>query len=98
MQAGLLAEARAVGARVITTYGMTETCGGCVYDGRPLDGVSVRIAADGRIELAGPVLFSGYRAGPNSAWRPWTDPGSSPPTWAAWTSPGGWRCAAGPTG
>jgi O-succinylbenzoic acid--CoA ligase len=62
--AGLLAEAWAAGARVITTYGMTETCGGCIYDGQPLDGVSVRIAADGRIELAGPVLFSGYRGRP----------------------------------
>lgn len=62
--AGLLAEARAAGARVITSYGMTETCGGCVYDGRPLDGVSVRIAAGGRIQLAGPVLFSGYRGRP----------------------------------
>jgi O-succinylbenzoic acid--CoA ligase len=62
--AGLLAEARAAGARVVTTYGMTETCGGCVYDGRPLDGVSVRIAADGRIQLAGPVLFAGYRGQP----------------------------------
>ncbi len=61
---GLLAEARAAGARVITTYGMTETCGGCVYDGRPLRGVSVRIAAGGRIQLAGPVLFSGYRGQP----------------------------------
>lgn len=61
---GLLAQARAAGARVVTTYGMTETCGGCVYDGRPLDGVSVRIAAGGRIELAGPVLFSGYRGRP----------------------------------
>ncbi len=62
--AGLLDQARAAGARVVTTYGMTETCGGCVYDGRPLDGVSVRIAADGRIQLAGPVLFAGYRGRP----------------------------------
>ncbi len=62
--AGLLAQARAAGARVVTTYGMTETCGGCVYDGRPLDGVSVRIEADARIQLAGPVLFSGYRGRP----------------------------------
>ena len=62
--AGLRAEAAAAGARVITTYGMSETCGGCVYDGEPLDGVSVRIGADGRIQLAGPVLFSGYRGQP----------------------------------
>jgi O-succinylbenzoic acid--CoA ligase len=58
--AGLLAEARAAGARVITTYGMSETCGGCVYDGLPLDGVRLRTGADGRIGIAGPVLFSGY--------------------------------------
>jgi o-succinylbenzoate---CoA ligase len=61
---GLLAGARAAGARVVTTYGMTETCGGCVYDGQPLDGVSARIGPDGRIQLAGPVLFSGYRGQP----------------------------------
>jgi O-succinylbenzoic acid--CoA ligase len=61
----LLAEARASGARVITTYGMTETCGGCVYDGWPLDGVSARVGADARIRLAGPVLFSGYRGRPD---------------------------------
>jgi len=61
---GLLAGARAAGARVLTTYGMTDTCGGCVYDGQPLDGVSVRIGAGGRIGLAGPVLFAGYRGRP----------------------------------
>jgi O-succinylbenzoic acid--CoA ligase len=63
--AGLRAEAAAAGARVITTYGMSETCGGCVYDGIPLDGVSVRTGPGGRIELAGPVLFSGYRGRPD---------------------------------
>jgi O-succinylbenzoic acid--CoA ligase len=57
---GLLEQARAAGARVITTYGMSETCGGCVYDGRPLDGVRLRTGPDGRIGIAGPVLFSGY--------------------------------------
>jgi O-succinylbenzoic acid--CoA ligase len=62
---GLRAEAAAAGARVITTYGMSETCGGCVYDGAPLDGVSARIGPGGRIELAGPVLFSGYRGRPD---------------------------------
>jgi o-succinylbenzoate---CoA ligase len=59
--AGLLAEARKAGAHVVTTYGMTETCGGCVYDGMPLDGVEVHTRPDGRIRIAGPVLFSGYR-------------------------------------
>jgi o-succinylbenzoate---CoA ligase len=61
---GLLDAARAAGVPVVTTYGMTETCGGCVYDGIPLDGVQVRIGDDDRIWLAGPVLFSGYRGGP----------------------------------
>jgi O-succinylbenzoic acid--CoA ligase len=63
--AGLRAEAAAAGARLITTYGMSETCGGCVYDGSPLDGVSARIGPGGRIELAGPVLFTGYRGRPD---------------------------------
>ncbi|RCV50253.1 AMP-binding protein [Marinitenerispora sediminis] len=60
----LLAAARAAGGRVVTTYGMSETCGGCVYDGVPLDGVAVRLADDGRVLLSGPVLFSGYRLRP----------------------------------
>jgi len=55
----LLDRARAAGVQVRTTYGMSETAGGCVYDGVPLDGVAVRIA-DG-VELAGPVLAHGYR-------------------------------------
>ena len=62
---GLLAEARASGWRVVTTYGMSETCGGCVYDGVPLDGVQVRLAAgSGQIEISGPVLFAGYLGQP----------------------------------
>jgi o-succinylbenzoate---CoA ligase len=62
--AGLLDAARAARVPVVTTYGMTETCGGCVYDGIPLDGVRVRIGDDDRIRIGGPVLFSGYRNGP----------------------------------
>jgi o-succinylbenzoate---CoA ligase len=42
----LLQAARAAGVPVVTTYGMTETCGGCVYDGQPLDGVRVAIGDD----------------------------------------------------
>ena len=56
----LLARARAAGVRVVTTYGMTETCGGCVYDGRPLDGVEVAVDREQRVTLTGPVLATGY--------------------------------------
>ncbi|MBO2460848.1 AMP-binding protein [Actinomadura violacea] len=62
---GLLAEARDRGGRVFTTYGMSETCGGCVYDGTPLDGMRAELGADGRIRLAGPSLFTGYRLRPD---------------------------------
>jgi o-succinylbenzoate---CoA ligase len=61
----LLDRARAAGARIVTTYGMTETAGGCVYDGRPLDGVDVRIDDDGSIRIRGPVLARGYRGRPD---------------------------------
>jgi O-succinylbenzoic acid--CoA ligase len=61
----LLAAAKAAGARIVTTYGMTETCGGCVYNGVPLDGVRVGTGSDGRIRIAGPVLFSRYRNAPD---------------------------------
>jgi O-succinylbenzoic acid--CoA ligase len=62
--AGLLDRAAATGARVVTTYGMSETCGGCVYDGRPLDGVDVRTDAEGRIHLRGAVVMREYRLSP----------------------------------
>ncbi|MFJ9552499.1 AMP-binding protein [Nocardiopsis sp. NPDC101807] len=73
----LVGAARAAGARVATTYGMSETCGGCVYDGVPLDGVRVRIDSEapggpGRILLSGPVLLSGYRLAPGGP----ADPGA----------------------
>jgi O-succinylbenzoic acid--CoA ligase len=61
----LLARARGAGVTVVRTYGMSETSGGCVYDGVPLDGVRVRLVdvgpdGTGRVQLAGPVLFDGY--------------------------------------
>ena len=68
--AALLDRAAAAGARVVTTYGMSETAGGCVYDGVPLDGVDVAtdppsINRAGRIRLRGPMLMSGYRLRPD---------------------------------
>jgi O-succinylbenzoic acid--CoA ligase len=59
----LLDAARDAGVRVVTTYGMGETCGGCVYDGVPLEGVQVAVR-DGRVWLGGDVLASGYLSAP----------------------------------
>ncbi len=59
-----VSRARAAGVAVVTTYGMSETCGGCVYDGRPLTGVRWRTDAEGRVRLGGPVVARGYRDRP----------------------------------
>jgi o-succinylbenzoate---CoA ligase len=48
------------GVAVVATYGSSETAGGCVYDGHPLDGVAVALGPDGRIRIGGPTLFEGY--------------------------------------
>lgn len=48
------------GVTLVATYGMSETGGGCVYDGTPLDGARVRIDDEGRIHLGGAMLASGY--------------------------------------
>ncbi len=53
-------QAEGAGVRIVQTYGMSETCGGCVYDGLPLDGVAVKVDGDGEVWLSGPVLFDGY--------------------------------------
>ncbi len=78
----LLAAARGHGVNVVRTYGMTETCGGCVYDGVPLDGVAIRIEDEdegdgtGQIWLSGPVLFDGYLGQPReSEWYATADRG-----------------------
>lgn len=60
----LLAEARSAGAAVVTTYGMSETAGGCLYDGRPIGGATVALDETGRIRLGGPTLAHGYRGEP----------------------------------
>jgi O-succinylbenzoic acid--CoA ligase len=54
----------AAGVAVVTTYGMSETAGGCVYDGIPLDGVRVELEEGGRIRLGGPPLADGYLGDP----------------------------------
>lgn len=61
MPAGVAERASAAGVPVVRTYGMSETAGGCVYDGQPLDGVGVKVDAGGRISLGGPTVAAGYR-------------------------------------
>jgi o-succinylbenzoate---CoA ligase len=63
----LVAAATEAGARVVATYGMTETCGGVVYDGVPLPGVRVAIGEGGSIALAGPMVMRGYRLRPDES-------------------------------
>jgi o-succinylbenzoate---CoA ligase len=46
--------------KIVTTYGMTEMSGGCVYNQKPLDGVEVKLTGDGLIKLTGPMIASGY--------------------------------------
>lgn len=58
-----LERARALGLPVVLTYGSAETCGGCVYDGRALPGVSVG-AVEGRLRLGGPMVAGPYLGDP----------------------------------
>ncbi len=48
---------------IVTTYGMTETGSGVVYDGHPLDGVELRVDEDGEIHIRCPMLLRCYRDG-----------------------------------
>jgi len=63
LDAVLAERAERLGARVVRTYGSSETAGGCVYDGVPLPGAHARVV-DGQIELAGPMLADGYLGDP----------------------------------
>lgn len=57
---GLLTSAAKLRINVVTTYGSSETAGGCVYNGTPLAGAKVRVTG-GRIYLGGPMIARGYR-------------------------------------
>ncbi|WP_442933003.1 o-succinylbenzoate--CoA ligase [Mycobacterium kyogaense] len=61
MPATVAERASAAGVPVFRTYGMSETAGGCVYDGVPLSGVQVALDGSGRISLGGPTVALGYR-------------------------------------
>ncbi len=55
----MLDRAVELGVALTRTYGSSETCGGCVYDGVPIGNVRARIAG-GQLELTGSVLAEGY--------------------------------------
>jgi O-succinylbenzoic acid--CoA ligase len=76
MDADLSRRSAVAGVPVVQTYGMSETCGGVVYAGRPLAGVEVRVAASGELLITGPTLMRGYRLDPEAT--------------AAALEPGGW--------
>ena len=53
---------RSLGVKLVETYGMTETCGGCVYDGQPLEGVAVELVGESRIKISGATLANEWVA------------------------------------
>ncbi|RLK52836.1 AMP-binding protein [Microbacterium telephonicum] len=59
----LAERAAASGVRIVRTYGSSETAGGCVYDGVPLRGATLRIV-DGEVQVSGPMLADGYLGEP----------------------------------
>ena len=65
----LILAADTLGVRITRTYGSSETAGGCVYDGRALEGVALRITdpstGSGHVELSGPMLADGYLGDPD---------------------------------
>ena len=60
LTSALREEAISAGIHIIETYGMTETCGGCIYDGSALNGVEFRINENGVIEIRGSLLANSY--------------------------------------
>ncbi|MDK8346684.1 AMP-binding protein [Brevibacterium sp. UMB1308A] len=56
----LLERAHDAGLNIVRTYGMSETGGGCVYDGVPFDAVTLKLDDQSRVMISGPVLANGY--------------------------------------
>jgi O-succinylbenzoic acid--CoA ligase len=65
LEPSLRQRAELAGLTVVETYGSSETSGGCIYDGLPLDGVQVHIEdATSEVLLASPTLAEGYLDAP----------------------------------
>jgi O-succinylbenzoic acid--CoA ligase len=72
----LLDAAEQAGLRITTTYGSSETGGGCVYDGTPIGNTAVRLV-DGQVELSGAVLAEGYLGDPERTAAAFEDDGGT---------------------
>ena len=100
MLAGIDA-ARDAGVRVVTTYGSSETCGGCVYDGFPLEDVLVRVETTAASCWAGqplpPAIFRPPSSRQRRSSKRTASAGTGPMTSVNWTPTAGSPCSAGPT-
>ena len=59
LSAQLRSDAEAHDIKIVETYGATETCGGVIYDGEPLEGVEVKLV-EGKVAIKGAQLALGY--------------------------------------
>jgi o-succinylbenzoate---CoA ligase len=75
LSASLLGRAKGAGVDVTTTYGLSETGGGCVHNGTPLAGVQVSTSGDGEILVKGRVVMRGYHRNPTASRRAFTSDG-----------------------
>lgn len=66
LPAALRARAEAVAAPVVDAYGLSETWGGFVLDGRPIPGAEVEVGSDREIRVRGPMVLRGYRLDPDA--------------------------------
>jgi O-succinylbenzoic acid--CoA ligase len=66
LTADLRVAANDAGINVVETYGMSETSGGCVYNGAPLDGTEIEITEDGLISIKSKSLATTYLNNPQS--------------------------------
>jgi O-succinylbenzoic acid--CoA ligase len=69
------ARAEALGVPIYDAYGQSETWGGCVANGVPIPGASVRLGSDDEIEISGPMVMRDYRRDPSASGRAFTADG-----------------------
>ena len=60
LDSNLHEKARTAGINIVESYGMTETCGGCVYNGLPIGDTTFEINSDGLIKISTSSLATTY--------------------------------------